>query len=70
MADNQDTKNANVIPAFAELLTIVLIRNFEAYKFVFTEQPIFVDKSELIYINTPLTPAPLQEFQEDDMLNF
>ena len=55
-----------VLPAFAIHMTQTLIRNYAAYKFVFTEQRNEVTQLANLDVNTPLPTRPLSAFKKVD----
>ena len=57
---------APILPAFAKHMTQALIRNYAAYKFVFTEQRNEVTQMTSLDVNTPLPTRPLSAFKKMD----
>ena len=55
-----------VLPAFAKHMTQTLIRNFTAYKYVFTEQRNEVSQITNLDVNTPMPTRPLSAFKKVD----
>ena len=57
---------ASILPHFAKHVSTTLIRNFAAYKFVFTEQRKETTQMANLSVNTPLPTRPLSAFNKVD----
>ena len=64
--DERRTNITPILPAFATHMTQTLIRNYAAYKFVFTEQRNEVTEVTNLDVNTPLPTRPLSAFNKVD----
>ncbi len=60
----EELKRSNILPSFTKQLSMTLVRHFDAYRFVFTQQRDLLEKSELISVTTPIQTVPLHKFTD------